>query len=54
MNTLPKVGTRVGPGRFADGRGGTFTEEQYEEWMKREAAEIAKAKEYQRDQGGKP
>ena len=31
MNTLPKIGTRVGPGRFADGKGGTFTEEQYDE-----------------------
>ena len=52
MNALPKVGTRVGPGRFADGRGGTWTEEQYEEWMRKEAAATAKAKGYQRKQKG--
>ena len=52
MNTLPKVGTRVGPGRFADGRGGTWTEEQYEDWMRKEAAEIAKVQQWQREQKG--
>lgn len=50
MNTLPKIGTRVGPGRFADGKGGTFTEEQYDEWIKREAAETAKVQQWQREQ----
>ena len=52
MNALSKVGTRVGPGRFADGKGGTFTEEQYDEWMRKDAAETVKAKEYQREQRG--
>ncbi len=52
MNALSKVGTRVGPGRFADGRGGTLTEEQLDEWMRKDAAETVKAKEYQREQRG--
>ena len=52
MTTLPRIGTRVGPGRFADGRGGTLTQEQLDEWMRRDAAETAKVQQWQREQKG--
>jgi hypothetical protein len=53
MNTLPKVGTRVGPNRYSDGRGGAWNEEQYEEWLRVELMTLAKAQAYQRAQGGR-
>ena len=52
MNTLPRIGTRVGPGRLADGKGGTFTQEQLDEWMRKDAAETAKVQQWQREQKG--
>jgi hypothetical protein len=52
MITLPKIGARVGPNRWSDGKGGTFTEEQHNEWMRRDAAETAKVQQWQREQRG--